>query len=44
MSEPQETGTERCKVCEEPIDEELVIMLHGRFPMHGDCYDEVIGA
>lgn len=41
MSEP---GTEQCKRCKDPIEDGPVIMLHGRFPMHGDCYDEVIGA
>ena len=31
----------QCKRCKEPIEGQGVL-LHGRFPMHGECYQQVI--
>lgn len=41
MSEIEES--DECKVCGNTIFGKAVLM-HGRFPMHGDCYEEVIQA
>ncbi|MFC7216499.1 hypothetical protein ACFQO4_20785 [Saliphagus sp. GCM10025334] len=41
MPSNETTDTDRCKSCKEPIEGQGVL-LHGRFPMHTDCYLEVI--
>lgn len=33
----------QCKSCDEDIEGD-VVMLHGRFPMHEDCYLEVVSS